>query len=90
MITYNFNYYYQNVLRTPSPNSGLTRRLHSVHTARPQRAHGALEDPTALPQRLHTALFNTLYKRQAAAFVLSVSIALLATAKRTLRRSAIF
>jgi len=28
-----------------------TAFLQFVHAARPQRAHGALEDPTALPQR---------------------------------------
>jgi len=43
-----------------------------VNTARPQRAHGALEDTTALPQRPHSSLSNTLCKRQAAAFVLSM------------------
>ena len=40
---------------------GFTLRLYSVHAARPQRAHGALEDPTALPQRSHSALSNTLH-----------------------------
>jgi len=39
----------QNTLPTPTPNAEFTRRLYSVHTARPQRAHGTLEDPTALP-----------------------------------------
>ena len=35
----------------PTLNAGLTRRLYSVHAARLQSAHSALEDPTALPQR---------------------------------------
>jgi len=43
--------YYQSALLTPTPNSGFTRRLYSVHAARPQRGHGALEDTTVLPQR---------------------------------------
>jgi len=38
-------------LQTPTPNAEFTRCLYSVHAARPQRANGALEDPTALPQR---------------------------------------
>jgi len=73
--------------------------------ARPQRAHGALEDPTVSPQRPHSALFNTLCKRQAAVFfsmfkinaaacrsrrLHSVFTALLATAQRASRRSATF
>ena len=37
--------------KRPTPNAEFTRRLYNVHTARSQRAHGALEDPTALPQR---------------------------------------
>ena len=41
-----------------------TGRLFSVHAACPQRAHDVLEDPTALPQRPHSALSNTLCKRQ--------------------------
>jgi len=44
-------FYYQNTLPTPSPNAEFTRRLYSVYAARPQRAHGALEDATVLPQR---------------------------------------
>ena len=48
---------------TPSPNTGFTRRLYCVHAAHPQRAHGALEDPTALPQRPHSELSNTLCTR---------------------------
>ena len=68
-----YNYlYYQNALQTPSPRTGFTRRLYSVQTAHPQRAHGAQEDPTALPQRPHSALSNTLCKNQAAAFVFSI------------------
>jgi len=51
-----------------TPNAEFTRRLYSVNTARSQRAHGALEDP----QRCHSVLSNTLRKRQAAAFVLSM------------------
>jgi len=60
------------ILQTPSPNTGFTRRFYSVHTARPQRALCAIEDPIALPQRFHIALSYTLCKRQAAAFVLSM------------------
>ena len=33
--------------KRPTPNAKFTRRLYSVHAARSQRAHGALEDPTA-------------------------------------------
>ena len=58
-------------MQTSSPNTGFTRRLYRVNASRPQRAYGALEDPTALPQRHHSALSNTLCKRQAAAFTLS-------------------
>jgi len=65
-------FYYQNALQTPTANAEFTRRLYSVHAARSQRAHGALEDPTALPQRCHSVLSNTLWKRQAVAFVLSM------------------
>ena len=43
------------------PNTEFTRRL-----------YGALEDSTALPQRPYSAPSNTLCKRQAAAFVLSM------------------
>ena len=63
-------YYYQNALQTLS--TGFTRCLYSMHAARPQHTHSALEDPTALPQRPHSALSNTLCKRQAVAFVLSI------------------
>jgi len=38
-------------LQTPTPNAEFRRRLYSVHAARSQRAHGALEFHTALPQR---------------------------------------
>jgi len=55
------------------PNKGFSRRLYSMHAAHPQPANGALEDPTALPQRPLSAMSNTLCKRQAAAFVLSMS-----------------
>ena len=41
----------QNTLPTPTPNAEFTRRLYNVHAAHPQRAHGALEDPSALPLR---------------------------------------
>ena len=40
----------QTIMQTPIPNAEFTRRLYSVHAARSQRAHGALEDPTTLPQ----------------------------------------
>jgi len=92
--------------KRPTPNAEFTQRLYSVHTARSQRAHDALEDPIALPQRCHSVLSNTLWKRQAAAFVLSmfrvnaaawrsrrlysVSTALLTFAQRAPRRSAFF
>jgi len=56
---YDYLHYYQNALQTPSPNTGFTMRLYRVHAARPQRAHGALEDTTALPQHPHSALYNT-------------------------------
>jgi len=61
-------FYYQNALQTPTPNAEFTRRLYSEHAARSQRAIGALEDP----QRCHSVLSNTLWKRQAVAFVLSM------------------
>jgi len=48
---YDYLFYVQNTLQTPTPNAEFTRRLYSVHAARSQRAHGVLEDPTALPQR---------------------------------------
>jgi len=41
------------------------QNLHGVFTACTQRAHGALEDPNSV-------LSKTLWKRQAAAFVLSM------------------
>jgi len=47
---YEYLFYYQNALQTPTPDAEFTRRFDMVHAARPQRAHGALEDPTALPQ----------------------------------------
>ena len=49
--------------------------LHIVFTACTRRAHSAqnaLYKTIALPQRAHSALSNTLCKRQAAAFVLSM------------------
>jgi len=45
------------------------QNIHGVHVARTQRAHGALKDPTALPQSSHIALC----KRQAAAFISSTT-----------------
>jgi len=69
---YDYLFYYQNALQTPSLIAEFTRRLYIVLAVRSQRAHGALENPTALPQRYHNALSNTLWKRQAAAFVLSM------------------
>jgi len=82
------------------------QKLHGVFTACTWRVHNA---PMALyetPQRCHSVLSYTLWKRQAAAFVLSmlkinaaawryrrlhsVSTALLAFAQRAPRRSAIF
>jgi len=48
---YDHLFHYQNTLPTPISNAEFTRRLYSVPVARPQRAHDALEDPTALPQR---------------------------------------
>jgi len=63
-------YHYQNALQ--NANTGFTRRLYSVNAARQQRAHGVLKEPTALPQRPHSALSNTLCKRQAVAFVLNM------------------
>jgi len=65
-------FYYQNALQTSTPNAGFTRSLYSEHAARPQRAHGVVEDPTALPQRCHSVLFDTLWERHTAAFVLSM------------------
>ena len=39
--------------------------VYSVHAARPQRAHGVLEDPQSVATALHSGLSNTLCKRQA-------------------------
>jgi len=105
-MIYDYLHYYQNALQTPTLNAGLTRRYYGVHAARPQRTHGALEDPTTLPHRSHRALSNRLCKRRAAAFILSMlktnaaawcsrrllspHTALLATAQRTPRRSETF
>jgi len=69
---YYYLYYYQNALQTPTQHADFTRRLYSVHAARPQRAHDALEDPTSFPQRSHSALSDTLWKRQAVAFIKSM------------------
>jgi len=62
---------------------------------RPRCSRRPHSDATALPQRCHRVLSNTLWKRQAAAFVLSmllqsVSTALLVFAQRAPRRSAFF
>jgi len=46
-----FLLFYKNALSTPTPNAEFTQHLYIVHAARPQRAHGTLEDPTALTQR---------------------------------------
>jgi len=48
---YDYLFYYQNALQTPTPYAEFIRPLYNVHEARLQRAHGALEDTTALPQR---------------------------------------
>jgi len=50
-ILIQYLFYYQYALQTPTPSTEFTWRLYSVHAARSQRAHGALEDHTALPQR---------------------------------------
>ena len=49
------------------------RDLQGVHAVRPQRAHCTLEDLTALPQRPHSALSNTLCKRHVALFKANVA-----------------
>ena len=83
-----------------------TRRVHNAPTTRPRRSRRPVSVATALPQRCHIVLSNTLCKRQAAAFVLSilkinavawrsmrfhsVSTALRAFPQRAPRRSAIF
>ena len=74
-----------NELQMRSPNTGFTRRLYSVHAACPQRTHGALKDPTALPQHPHNALSNSH-----SVFMCSVSTALLASIKHAPRRFATF
>jgi len=48
--------------------SEFTKHLHSAHAARPQRAKGALEDPTTLPQRPKPALCLSMFKIIAAAW----------------------
>ena len=48
---YDYLYYFQIALQTPSPNAEFTKRLYSVNATSPQRAYSALEDPPALPQR---------------------------------------
>jgi len=58
----------QNVFKTPLSNIGFTQRFYGAHAVRPKRAHGALEDPTAMPHRPHGALC----KRQAATLSLSM------------------
>jgi len=99
-------FYFQNALQTPTTNAELTRRLYSVHAALLQRANGALEDPTALPQRAvkhavetpsHGVCFeHAQSKRRRMAFYAiaqrfhSVCTALLAFAKRAPLRSAVF
>ena len=44
-------FYYQNALQMSTLIAEFTRRYYSVQAARSQRAYGALEDHTALPQR---------------------------------------
>ena len=82
------------------------QNLHGVITACTRRAHNAFTALLKTPQRCQSVLSNTRWKRQAAAFVLSmlkinaaawrsrrlhiVSTALLAFAQRAPRRSAIF
>jgi len=58
-------------------------------TRRPQRANGALEDATVLPQRPHCELSNTLCKRQAAACVFSI-FKINAAAWRSRRLNSVF
>jgi len=82
---YDYLYFYVNALQSASPNPGFTRRLYSVHATRPQRAYGALEDPTALPPRPYSALC----KRQAAVFVLSM-FKINAAAWRSMRLDSVF
>jgi len=48
---YDHLFNYQKTLPMPTPTAEFTQRLYSIHAARPQHAHSALEDPTALPQR---------------------------------------
>jgi len=69
---YNYLYYYQNALQTPTSNAGFTQRLYTVHAARPQCTHSDLLDRTTLPQRCHSALSNMLYKRLAVSFILNM------------------
>jgi len=48
---HNYLYCYQNLLQTPLQ----TQPPYRAHTERPRRAHGAIKDPTALPQLPHSA-----------------------------------
>jgi len=67
-------YYFQNVLQTPPPNTGLTLRLHSANVVRPQRAHGVvLGHVQNNPAPWHTRQWHSAYT------------ALLATAQRASR-----
>jgi len=90
---YDHLFYNQNTLQTPTSIAEITRRLYSVHAVRPQRTHGALEDPTACYSVSYIVLSNTLHaqhKRRRMAIAqrfLSVSTALMAFATR---RSASF
>jgi len=87
---YIYLYHYQNALQTPTSNTRLTRRLYSVHVACLLHAHGALEDPTTLSQSPHSALSNTLCKRQTAGFILSmlkINTAAWCTTKKRLMHS---
>ena len=95
-IIYDNLYNNQNALQTPCPNTKFTRRLYSVHTARPQRVHGALEGPAASKRQAAAVFQHVQKKRRRIAFYAiaqrlhSVSTALLATAQRAPRRSATF
>ena len=80
-------FYYQNTLLMPTSNAELTRRLYSVHAVRPQRAHGALDEPTSVPQRCHSVLKTTTDAWRSRRLH-SVSTALLSFAQRATRRSA--
>ena len=85
---YEYLYYYYNALQTPTPNIGFTRRF-TACMQRPQSARGALEDPTALPQSIYSAMSNTLCKRHPAVFILGM-FAINAAAWRSRRLHSVF